>query len=373
MADERNFPDVEFVDTDTETIAEEIKEALEGELGRTLYPADPMNQLVMWAASVVAHERSLINIVAKRNLPRYAEGDYLDSLMEIFYGITRQEATPAKTKLRFVLSQAQEQGLVIPAETMVTAGGEVIFQTLEELAIAPGQTEGIVEAECTEDGTAGNGYAAGTVNSLIDQIAYVASVENTVETYGGTDRETDDALYYRARESYEGYTTAGTAGAYKYHAQNHNEAVADVVVQELEPGQTGVTILMDTGIPTEEELEEMQEYLSSDEIRPLTDKVMVSAPNVVEYSVEIAYYGAQRPEPGGTELKELVAKAVSDYITWQSGKLGRRINPGKLTALVIQAGAERVEVIHPAAQEIEKTDCAVLAGEPKLTYGGEDE
>jgi phage-related baseplate assembly protein len=373
MADERSFPDVEFVDTDTETIAEEIKESLEGELGRTLYPADPMNQLVMWAASVVAHERSLINIAAKRNLPRYAEGDYLDSLMEIFYGITRQEATPAKTKLRFVLSEAQEQGLTIPVGTMVTAGGEVIFQTLEALEISADETEGIVEAECIEDGALGNGYAAGSVNSLIDQIAYVAKVENTVETYGGTDRETDDALYYRARESYEGYTTAGTAGAYKYHAQNHNEAVADVVVRELDPGKTGVTILMDTGIPTEEELEDMQEYLSSDEIRPLTDQVIVSAPGVVEYEVEITYYGADRPEPGGEELKELVTQAVNNYVTWQSGKLGRRINPGKLTALVIQTGAERVEVIHPTAKEIGKTDCAVLVGEPKIEYGGEDE
>lgn len=373
MPDERNFPDVEFVETDTEKIAEELVGQYEAAYGRALYPADPVNQLIMWFASILAQERSIMNITAKRNLPRYAEGEYLDSLAEIFYGVTRQEATPASCTMRFTLSESTERGVTIPAETEVTADGEVVFQTIEELNIQPGETTGEVMAECTQTGSAGNGFAAGTITGLIDQIAYVARVENITASAGGTETETDAALYTRMRESYEGYSTAGTAGAYKYHAMRHNAAVSDVVVTEDAPGRTGITLLMDTGIPTADEIAEMQEYLSSDEIRPVTDRVTVRAPEAVEFAVDITYYGAARPEPGGAELQSLVTAAVEEYVKWQTAALGRRINPGKLITLVMQAGAGRVEVTAPTSKALTGTQCAVFIGTASLTYGGTDE
>ena len=373
MPDERNFPDVEFVEIDTETLVNEVQALFEEEYGRALHPADPLNQLIMWFCSILAHERSLMNIAAKRNLPRYAEGEYLDSLAEIFYGIERQAAEPAACTLRFTLSEALERDTIIPAETEVSPDGEVVFSTIEELTIPAGELTGEVVAECTEAGTVGNGFAIGTITGLVDQIAYVATVTNITPSSGGTEIETDDALYYRMRESYEGFSTAGTAGAYKYQAMNHNAAVTDVVVTEDAPGETGVTILMDTGIPTEDEIEDMQEYLSSDDIRPVTDHVTVKAPTAVSFTVNITYYGAERPEPGGEELKTLVKNAVDEYIDWQTTKLGRRINPGKLISLVIQAGAERVEVTTPTARALASDQCAILSGTPVLTYGGTDE
>lgn len=372
MADERVFPDIEFCITDTETIAASIKESYEEYFGRMLYPPDPVNQLIMWFASIIAQERSIINIAAKRNLPRYATGQYLDSLAEIFYGITRQEAKPAAVRVKFTLAETRTEGTVIPVGTQVTGGGTIIFATIEEIVIPAGETEGEADAECLTEGTIGNGYLPGTINDIVDQIAFVSGAENTIESYGGTDRETDDELYARMRESYEGFSTAGTAGAYKYHAMKHNPAVADVVITEPNPGETGVVLLMEKGIPTDEEIEDMQEYLSSDEIRPVTDKVTVQKPTAVKFKIELTYYGNSRPAPGGKELAEAVQEAVAKYVEWQTHGLGRWINPGRLIHNIIEAGADRVTVTQPVERDLQDTECAILDGEVSVTYGGED-
>lgn len=373
LASDYNFPDVEFVETDTATIVNELTTAYEEQFGRTLYPADPIRQLILWFASILSQERSLLNIAAKRNLPRYAQGGYLDSLAEIFYSIQRQEAESAVTMLRFTLSQEQEEDITIPAGTEAAADGEIRFSTIEELIIPAGELTGETAAECTTPGTVGNGYAVGKIKTLIQQIAYVASVENTTVSIGGTEIETDEEFYGRLRGSYEGYSTTGTAGAYQYHAAQHNAAVADVTVQELEPGQTGITILMDNGIPTNEQIADMQEYLSNDDIRPITDEVFVSAPQPVPFAINLTYYGSPHPEPGGAPLEELVQTAVNEYVTWQTGKLGRRINPARLTAMVVQAGVSSIEINEPVTQRLTSTQCAVLDGDPILIYGGEDE
>ncbi|MCD8355856.1 MAG: baseplate J/gp47 family protein [Clostridia bacterium] len=367
------FPDVEFVETDTEGIVNELIQKYEQEFGRTLYPADPVRQLILWFASILSQERSMMNIAAKRNLPRYATGEYLDSLAEIFYGVTRMEAQPAKTVLKFTLPEILNENITVPEGTEATPNGEIYFATTEELVIKTGELTGIVDAECTEGGISGNGYEPGQINRLVDQLAYVASVENVTISVNGTDIESDDELYSRLRGSYEGYSTAGTEGAYQYHAQQHNSAVADVVVQELDPGQTGITVLMDSGIPSEADIADMQAYLSSDDIRPVTDQVIVSAPEGVGFDVNLTYYGSETIEPGNELLANLVETAVNEYIEWQTSKLGRKINPGKLIAMVISAGATYCEVTEPTVKKLISTQCAVLNAEPTLIYGGTDE
>lgn len=367
------FPDVDFVDTDTEAIVEELTGKYEGTFGRKLYPADPIKQLILWFASILSQERSYMNIAAKRNLPRYATGEYLDSLCEIFYGITRMEAQAAVVELKFTLSETLAEPITIPAGTCATPDGSIYFATIEDLTIRAGDISGTVEAECTETGKKGNGYTAGQINKLVDQLAYIVEVTNTTTSVNGTDIETDEELYSRCRGSYEGYSTAGTAGAYQYYAEQHNGAIADVYVYELDPGQTGVVILMDSGVPSADDISDMQSYLESDDIRPVTDQVIVSAPETVAFEIEMTYYGSSTVDPGEESLQQLVEDATEEYIEWQTSKLGRKINPGKLISKIYEAGASYVELTAPIAQALEKTQCAMLTGIPTLTYGGNDE
>lgn len=373
MADERDFPDVDFVETDTAAMIAEAEAAFESEFGRKLHPADPERLRLLWYLSITSQTRSMINVAAKRNLPRYADGEFLDSLAELFYGVQRQAAIPATTVLEFSLSMMQDVDIIVPEGTEVTTeGGEIVFTTVDDLTIQAGMLTGSVAAECETDGTGGNGYEAGLLNTMIDPVPYVESVRNTDTSAGGEDDEDDASLYERMKGSLEAYSTAGTAGAYRYHAMEHNPAVDSVVITTPEAGCVDVTMLLSGGrIPGEDVLEEMQEYLRSDEIRALTDYVTVSAPQPVPFNVEVTYYTEVDSTDGQDTVEAAVQKAVSDYVEWQTRKLGRRINPSKLVALIVAAGAGAVDVIQPTAHAVGEREIG-QCGNISITYGGVD-
>ena len=82
----REYPDIEFVETDTETVEnsmialfELMYQEMTGKK-KKVYPASPERLFIAWAASIVIQQRIIINETAKKNVPRYANGKYLDSL-----------------------------------------------------------------------------------------------------------------------------------------------------------------------------------------------------------------------------------------------------------------------------------------------------
>ena len=64
-----------------------------------------------------------------------------------------------------------------------------------------------------------------------------------------------------------------------------------------------------------------------------------------------------------------VAAAVDDYILWQKSKIGRDINPSELTRRMVNAGAKRVAITHPAFAAAGQYEVAVC-GTRSVTYGG---
>jgi phage-related baseplate assembly protein len=68
-------------------------------------------------------------------------------------------------------------------------------------------------------------------------------------------------------------------------------------------------------------------------------------------------------------IKTAVETAVEEYKTWQSGAIGRDINPNELVSRIMQAGAKRVVVTAPASTVIPSTSVGVCAA-TNLTYGG---
>lgn len=373
MADERNFPDVQFEEIDTDQLAGELQEAYETLLGRTLSPADPERLRLLWFVSIIAQERSRRNIMAMRNLPRYATGDYLDSLAELFYDVQRLPASPASVTMLFTLSEAQDKDLTIIEGTEITnASGTVTFATVEDLVISAGKTSGTVLAECEEAGEVGNGYASGKLNVVIDMVAWLESAENIDESNGGAEEESDDSLYERMKDSLEAYSTAGTSGAYEYHARSFNARIEDVVTASSVPGRAEIYFLLSDGeIPDDNTVQEMQDYLSSDEIRPLTDLVIVRAPEAVTYKVELIWYSEKGSNDDIDAIGKSVQEAVTNYITWQSRKIGRKINPSKLTALVVAAGAAAVDISEPKARSLDTVQVGQCES-VSVTYGGED-
>ena len=151
----RQYPNISFVDTDTEALTNSLIRAFERFAGRTLYPADPVRLFILWIADIIIQERVNIDFSAKQNLPRYAEGEYLDSIAELFKDVYRLEPEAARTTIRFTLSIERDTATVIPAGTRLSAGEEIVFATIAALTIPAGRLTGEVAAVCQTAGEIG--------------------------------------------------------------------------------------------------------------------------------------------------------------------------------------------------------------------------
>lgn len=370
-----NLPEVEFVDTDTEALTNKLIAGYEELTGRTLYPADPVRLFILWIASIIIQERVQINESAKQNLPRYATSKNLDSLSEIFHNVPRLEPQVAKTTLRFYITRTLEEDYIISDELEVTVDGNINFKTTGYLNFKAGTDYADVQAECTSVGEIGNGFTPGQINKLVsDEFLYYKEVENTTESEGGSEEESDTAYYNRMRESEESYTTAGPRGSYKYHGKTVSALISDISAESTEDGVADIRVMLYGGeLPDKELIDKVQQYLSADDIRPMTDKVIVSAPTTVSFNINATYYIASDKESSTQEIKAAVENATENYILWQTQKMGRDINPSYFNAMLMESGIKRVEITSPVFTQVPKGSVAVI-GTSNVTFGGvEDE
>lgn len=370
----RQYPNISFVDTDTETLVNALIRSYERFTGRTLYPADPARLFILWIADIIIQERVNIDFSAKQNLPRYAEGEYLDSLAELFKDVYRLGPEAARTKIKFTLSMERETATVIPAGTRLSAGEEIVFATVEPLIIPAGSLTGEVAAVCQTTGEIGNGFIPGQITKLVDIFPYFQKAENTTESAGGADWESDAAFYARIRESMETFSTAGPLGGYEYHAKSASALIVDVKATSPEPGEVDVRVLLAGGeLPGEETLKAVSGVLNADKVRPLTDHVTVKAPETVTYNIDVTYYTQTGGALGPEAVAQNVAAAVAEYKRWQAAKMGRDVNPSYLVSLLMQTGAKRVEVRSPAFAAVADNAVAVIGTTAVVNGGAESE
>lgn len=368
MSSERTYPDIKFLETDTEIIEsnmialyEYMVRQVPGRENYKCYPGSPERVFIAWMAAIVVQQRILIEDTAKKNVPRYAEGEYLDSLAELFKDIERLPATPAVATFRCYISEAQPQSVIVPKGTRITFDGNITFETTEELEIKTGQTYGDVTGQCQTAGTVGNNLAPGQVKEIVDVYDYYLKVENTTTTTGGAEEESDADYYNRMRESTESFSTAGPINSYIYHAKSVSAAVADVAATSPEPGKVDVRVLLqDSTQPSETVLKQIEAALNADDVRPLTDVVTVSAPETVEFEIDITFYMQRNTQASSSVIEADARAAVEKYISWQTSKMGRDINPSYLIQQLMGAGVKRVEVRKPVFTTIEETKVATL-------------
>lgn len=374
--DNRTFPEVDFVDTNTEAVLNEVVSEYELRSGRTLYPSDPIMLLCRWQAALETGVRVKINQSAKQNVPRYAMGDYLDSLAELFYGMSRLPGEASRCTMRVHFSVPLNNKIAINAGTRFTVAGKYYFATEKTIVVEAGQERADVEAACTELGTASNGFAPGQINQLVDvdNIDFYASCENITETAGGADRESNEAFYDRMRQSTGAYSVAGPKQAYEYYAKQASAAVADVTASSPEDFVVEIAVLLQNGeIPSPELLAKIEESINGDTIRPLTDLVRVKAPTAVPFDVHIRYYISTPNAASSKVIQDRVQGAVDNYIAWQSSQMGRDINPSQLIAMVMEAGVKRVEVLAPTYKVLGESEVAQISAKTAEFGGVEDD
>ena len=340
--------DYTFVPTDTSDIEAALVAAYEEITGVTVRPASPEKLFISWVASIIVLERVYINYVGNQNIPSRAVGDNLDALGELFFGVERPGAVAAVCTVRFYISAAQTSAVLIPAGTRVTDQNAALYwETTADAYVAAGSTYADVSVRCQTAGEVGNGWSAGQINTIVDVYDYYSGCRNTTESEGGGDAATDDEYYELMRAAMDAKSTAGAVGSYIYHAKAVSTDIADVVANSPVPGEVRIYVLMSDGTAAGSAMKAaVYSACSADEVRPLTDKVIMGDADDVTYNIDLTYYIGTGTE-GAADIAAKVEAAVNEYIEWQSAKLGRDINPSQLIGMLMQTGIKRVVVREP--------------------------
>lgn len=346
---------LQFVETDTEKIKQEVITTVEQQTGYTLAPADPRRIFLETLAYYIGLIEKQQDTTGKMNLLFFSKEDYLEHLAALL-DVERLPASFAGAKVKATLSTPLNYSVTIPAGIRITAGDEIYFSITSPIVIEQGTIEAQGTVKCTVAGTIGNGYVEGQINKIVDNLPFLVNIQNTETTTGGEDAEDDEALRERTRQAPESFSTAGPDGSYAFWTKTASPAIIDVAVYSPTPGVVHIRPLLEGGeLPNGQLIEEIEKILNDKNRRPLTDKVEVSEPEQVEYNINVKYYINANDAEQENTLKEAVEKSIrEDYVLWQKSALGRDIDPNQLVYFMRGAGAGRIEVTEPVYTEIIK-------------------
>ena len=432
MSDETNTygDDIHLTTTDATTIYNTLIAALE---------KGPGDERRIFGEGLVAVFVALYNSLddtGRQTLLRYARGEVLDAIGERL-DVHRLEGSPAKTTMRFSVSTPQPNNIIIPKWTKVTPDSDHYFATDEIAVLQAGAYSVEIPTSAVSNGTEYNGYAPGTITTLVDLIPYIENVTNITATAGGDDGEpyteegdiywamTADSSIIDARAVSETETISRTLTVYDGHAfigggrllpdtlivKEHGESTAgvedtdytvdytddlltielkgaladatslDVTITRTLEGCVKIVPLLEGGaVPDESILEKVLEACNASDIRPLTDVVTAVAPEVITYDIEIVYYTTPETEAEVIANVEGTGGAIDRYNEWQVGALGRDINPDQLRKRILcpswgenLAGAFRVDVTKPVYTPVSDTQVAKFSGHLTVSHKTESE
>lgn len=370
------YPEVSFIDfyTLSQLNSEmlqwfrEKKKELTGE-DVTLSSGDDRRLILLTCAYYLYQGYMFIDEGGKMGLLKYARGDYLD-LLGMFKKTPRNPARGATTTLRFSISEARGFATGIPQGTRATAGNNLYFATSEYAEIPAGNTYVDVPAECTETGTVGNYLDVGEINLMVDSVPFVSGVSNITMPENGQDVELDDSYRVRIYLAPAGYSNAGSEDGYKYFVLTFNSNITDILVTSPEECEVHIWYLLEDGrVPGEESLNALKDFLEEPSRKPITDRVVVHAPEQKAYDIELTYYINKSDSNRAASIQEKVSEAVAEYNAWQTTKIGRDINPDELICRLKAAGVKRVEITSPTFTVLSDTEVP-KAGEMEINYGG---
>ncbi|EQC0078292.1 baseplate J/gp47 family protein, partial [Serratia marcescens] len=110
--------------------------------------------------------------------------------------------------------------------------------------------------------------------------------------------EADEDYRLRLQDAFEGMSTAGSAGSYRFHARSADGRVADVTAISPSPANVTVTVLSRDGDGTAspELLQAVSVALNDEDVRPVADRVIVQSAKIAPYVIEAVLYLYPGPE-----------------------------------------------------------------------------
>lgn len=213
--------------------------------------------------------------------------------------------------------------------------------------------------------------------------------------------ESDEELLRRTQAAMHGFSIAGPERAYIFHGLSADGRALDIaadapefsqaeidpslmdqlppnsIVLQVEydaglanpmPGDVAIYVLSreGNGEATPDLVETVEDHLTSEEVRPLTDHVIVQSADVLEYAIEaelFTFAGA-----GAEVALEEAERRVNAYIE-DAKALGRDIYRSAIMAALHAPGIERVNLISPATDILMERRQAGHCTEVTLTTG----
>ena len=190
----------------------------------------------------------------------------------------------------------------------------------------------------------------------LDQIAARYNVERLLIDAGNPDAtppvpptyESNDSLRRRVQLSFEGFSTAGPEGAYVFHSLGSDARVLDADARSPVPGQVVVAVLsrVGSGVAPSDLLAAVNAALSDEDVRPLTDQVLVESAAIVNYAIiaQLTLY----PGPDAAVVLNAANAAAVAYAE-TNHRLGRDVTLSGLYAALHQEGVQNVLLTSPPA------------------------
>lgn len=368
---------IKFLETDALTVYNTIINSLADNVGEPLYPGDERRIFGEALAMILMLVYNDLNDAGKQKALRYAKGEVLDALGDRV-GVTRIEPTAASDIFHFSLESVQGNNIIIPMGTRITNDGIIYFATDTAVTISKGNLYADVKATCLETGEEYNNIAAGEIDTLVDLVPYVASVENLNGTSGGDDGEAydddgDDKLRGRIRLANAAFSVAGPEEAYKFYALSADAGIIDAYVDSPSANIIDIYPLMAGGDLPDDSVIQAVADVFTDDIKPMTDSVTIKKPMQVTYDINIKYYCTKENEQGAVNLVEREGGSIDSYIEWQCGALGRDITPDALRRRILESTdqgiiVERLDVIAPTFKELSGDKVAKFSGDITVTH-----
>lgn len=303
--------------------------------GDILYPGDEKEILLRSVQADIVQIFAGVDHALRMQTLRYAVGDYLDILGEQ-RACYRIEATPARATVT-ITTNATGQSDTLPAGTAMTCDGEKFYLLEEELSLTGYAQTFTAEVVAEKAGSAGNGLLAGSQMQLAVSSASVASIVVAEDASGGNEREDDETYRERIHEYNIASMTTGPANQYESAAKAVSSEILDAKAVNEGGGEVGIYLILADGASAAAIMADVEEALSDESVRPLTDHITIYEAEDVEYTLNVKYIC-----DNSSSVNTAIAAAAADYQEWQDEKIGRAFNPDRLMAAIYQAGASRV-------------------------------
>ncbi len=184
--------------------------------------------------------------------------------------------------------------------------------------------------------------------------------------------EADEDYRLRLQDAFEGMSTAGSAGSYRFHARSADGRVADVTAISPSPANVTVTVLSrdGDGSASAELLQVVSAALNDEDVRPVADRVIVQSAKIAPYAIEAVLY--LYPGPEVAPILTAAKQRLHNYVLTMR-RLGRSIRRSGIIAALTVEGVERVEVAKPASDIVlDKTQAGYCTG-VNITPGRADD